>query len=289
MTLKPWKSLIAIVALAGALIASRASAAPVSFTIDPTQSSLQAIAYLGGPPSGGGTQITTAQTGTSDTTSLYGNLIADTSAPGGNISFSGGSVVNYTYQPGNMLPDANGGDATGPDPLGTGGAPAQFGLLVNIPGLATGYISISSALSDVSDFTAGGTALSGGSFDATQQNVLVTQGSIAYWISAPAISATPLFGSSVIAPPTLSAQNGVDSSGNSNGQVGTVTNIGGVTTITLPIFADQVVSVSGLPVDVIFTGQIVATATVPEPTTFALAGVGMVGLMLVANRRLRRG
>ncbi|HEY1599939.1 MAG TPA: PEP-CTERM sorting domain-containing protein [Pirellulales bacterium] len=279
---------LVIAALGLAAISNHASAGPVTFTIDPTQSSLQAIAYLGGPPSGGGTQITTAQSGTSDTTSLYGSLVADTAAAGGNISFPGGSNVNYTYQPGNFLPDANGGDATGPDPAGTGGAPAQFGLLVNIPGLATGYISISSALSDISDFSAGGTPLSGGSFDATQQNVLVTQGSIAYWISAPALSATPLFGSSVIAPPTLAAQNGVDSAGNSNGQVGSVTTIGGVTTITLPIFADQVVSVSGLPVDVVFTGQIVATATVPEPTTFALAGFGIVGLMLVATRRLRR-
>jgi len=277
-----------IAALCATAMASRAIAAPMNFTVNPALSSISVQAYLGGPPAGGGTLITSSQDPIIDTTTtaLGGTLVADISAPGPNISFPGGSNITYANQPINVLPDSNGGNAVSPDPAMTGGSPAQIGLFVNIPGLATGYLAISGALSDVTDFAAGGTPLAGGMFDATQQNILVTAGNGAYWINAPSLGGVQN-GTTVLAPPALSAQNGVDSQGNVFPQNGSVMTVGPVSTITLPLFADQVVTLSGLPIDVIFTGQIVATS-VPEPSTMVMAVLGLAGLVPLVVRRLRK-
>jgi hypothetical protein len=275
-----------VAALGMAAIGNRASA-DTSYTIDSTLSSLNVAVYLGGPP-GTGTLVTLPQAPGSDTATLSGFLNATV---GGNISFGGGSNVVLNNQPGVFLPDANGGDSTGPDPAGTGGAPASIALSLDPSiGLGTGFIAISGATSDVTNFAPGGTALTAGTFDATQQNILVTNGSLAYWLN------TVLgleFGQETVATPTspLSAQNGVDSGGNTTPLLGTAVVVGNLTTIVLPIFADQSETLSGLPIDIVFSGTIVATAVasaVPEPGTFGMMGVAMVGLGLAGWARRRR-
>ena len=73
-------TVVAAVAMAGSAFAA-------TFIIDPLQSSLNAAAYLNGPPGpGGGTQITVSQSALIDTTttSLNGTLLANIG--GGNIS-----------------------------------------------------------------------------------------------------------------------------------------------------------------------------------------------------------
>jgi len=282
-----------VAALGMAAIGDRASAATVNYTIDSALSSLQVGVYLGGPPppDGGGELVTLPQSLTSDTSILSGSLLANLA--GGNISFPGGSNIEYGYQPGNYLPDANGGNESGPDPNGTGGAPAQIALQLDpATGLGTGYISIANAVSDITNATSSpsGTPITAGTFDATQQNVLVTAGNLAYWLNT--TIAGLVYGSEVAATPTkpLSAQNGIDSQMNTYPQVGTVTSVAGITTITLPIFADQFVLIgSGVGIDIVFTGQIVATAaSIPEPSTFVLAGIGLVGSILLFKARRRR-
>jgi len=282
---------ILMVAALGMAAIGNSASADTSYTIDPTLSSLSVAVYLGGPP-GIGTLVTVPQSGTSDTTQLSGTLNATI---GGNISFGGGSNVIYGYQAGNFLPDANGGTPSNPDPAMTGGAPAQIALALDpTTGLGTGYIAIGSsvaAASDVTNVTPGGTALTAGLFDATQQNVLVTSGNISYWLDTVLASAN---GAQIIATPgsPLTAQNGVDSFGNTTPLVGSVVVAGPITTITLPVFADQFVSLgSGLGIDVVFTGTIVANtpmAGVPEPGTFGMMGVAMVGLGLAGWARRRR-
>jgi len=288
---------LVLAALGMVAIGGRANADPTAYAIDSSQSYIQVGVYLGSPLGGGGL-LTGPQSTTpysSDTASLSGTLTADTSAPGGNISFGDGSSTSITpaTYPSNLLPDANGGDSTGPDPAGTGGAPAQFGLAINVsaPGLGTifGYASISNAVFSVADLNPGGTALSGGTFDALQQEVLLTSGTLSYWLNLnlPGLEVGIIYGSEVIAPPISSAPNGVDAEGNTApNTTGTV--VGSV--ITLPVFADVTQDVGGITLDVAFQGQIVTEAAVPEPSSLVLASIGLIGSVLAFNarRRLRK-
>jgi hypothetical protein len=261
--------------LSVALIGSRASAAPMSYVVDPTESSLTVAIFIGGPPAAGGIAATEAQIGTSDTSALSGTMSIDTS--GGNISFLGGTITP-ALQPFALLPATDGGSPSGP------GTPVaglyQFGLQLNpLIGLGTGYASIYNVASSVTDLTSP-TSLSGGLFDATQQNVNILSGTLAYWLNT--TIAGLVYGNEVAAPPTLSARNGIDSHG-STGYIGSgsVTTVGPLTTVTLPVFADAYVAIgSGVGIDIIFDGQIVAVAggvSIPEPGSITLMGIALVG------------
>jgi len=269
-------------------VGSRASA-DSTYYIDPSQSSLTIALYLGDPLAPGNTPATTSQVGTSDTTGLFGTLAVGIG--GGNISF-GGASVGLDYQSTNMLPDANGGDSTGPDPAGTGGAPAQFGLQLLPNGLGiSGVLGVSDATATITDLVGGGTALTPGPgvgvFDATQQNIGLATSTIAYWLNTGALAGI-LYGTESAVG---TAQNGV-TPGYSTYNQGAVTLVGGVTSILLPVFADVQAVVSGITLDVLLSGQIVATSVsaVPEPSTFVLAGVALAGSLVVAGarRRLRK-
>jgi len=273
---------LVLTALGLVAIGARANA-DTSYAIDSALSSVTATVYLGGPPSQGGQAITTYQVLGSDTSALTGTLNADIS--GGNISFDGGSSIGLTNFPTHLLPDANGGNASGPDPAGTGGATWQFGLETNAfaeAGGLSGYIGVGGATLDISG---GATPITAGTFDATQQTISLLTANIAYWLNVdiPSLLVGIEFGSEVVAPPTATAQNGVDTAGVSNYQLGTVVG----NTIVLPLFADVSQAVSGLTVDVIFQGQIVASpgALVPEPSTFVLGGIGLIGSMLAFGAR----
>jgi hypothetical protein len=273
----------AFVLAAFGIIAMGSRASADTYTIDEANSSVTAAVYLGGPPDAGGGQITEAQLPGSDTSALFGTLNADVS--GGNISFGGGSSISLTSFPTVLLPDANGGDSSSPDPAGTGGATWQIGLqtndLANANGLQ-GYIGITNGTLDI---TGAATPLSGGSFDATAQTISLLTANLGYWLNLniPGVFTGVVYGAETVAPPTGTAQNGVDSAGYSNYQQGSVVG----NTIILPIFADVQQAVSGITVDVIFTGQIVAIrqVAVPEPSTFVLGSIGLVGSVLAYRVR----
>ncbi len=279
------------------MIGSRASADLV-YTINPAQSYLTLEVYDGGSPLSGGYQVTESQVGpgglgSSDTTSLSGTLNA--SVGGGSISFGGGSSLEFAYQPEPLLPNASGGNASGP---GTP-SPAQYGLTVqpdNVLG-ASGYIALSGAAGDITNYSgpSGLTLVNGttSSFHATNQNFVLTAAGLAFWLNVPGLGVD--YGTEVLAPPAVSVQNGVDAYGFSTYSTGTVTTLAGITSITLPVFADVHVDVyigptSYIPLDVVMTGQIVASSVaspVPEPSTLVLACVGVVGSLLVFNARRR--
>jgi PEP-CTERM motif len=139
--------------------------------------------------------------------------------------------------------------------------------------LDAGPLAIRNAIMDL---TSGGPlALTAGTFDGSLVTVGTTVGDADFNLTGP----FPVNGTS-----SLAGQTGL------NGllTIGTVVTAGGLTTITIPISVDVPVSVSGLTFDAIFSGQIVASGpAVPEPSTFVLAGIGLVGIGLSIVKRRR--
>lgn len=280
--------------LAGALsICAAAFAAPVSagtiYTIDPSQSFLTVAVQSQGVP------LTLAQFLGSDTTSLGGTL--DVTEGGGNITFNASpGSISFANQANPVSPGPGGGVASAgtvnalPDAPGTG--TANYGLILIVPndpgdplnldtGAILGYADIASALASL----VGSSALAGGVFDTTGLTVNTDAGNLDYNLNngngdGPPQTSTPfIFGTTGI---------GGNSGAIAGAGNGSVVVAGGISTITIPVLVDVLVDTGLIVVDAIFQGQIVATAVVPEPSTFALAGLGLVALVPMARRRLRK-
>ncbi|HEY4309429.1 MAG TPA: PEP-CTERM sorting domain-containing protein [Pirellulales bacterium] len=281
----------------------RAIAAPVTYTINSALSSLQVSVASQGTP------LTYAQFTGSDTASLSGALGVDTT--GGNISISSapGSIA-FSSQSG-IYPDAAGGNpangTTSPlpdlapnDPNVGNTQTANYGLVLVVPADPTdptqiynlntaaiaGYAAIDSALASLN----GMSVLTGGTFDTTGLTVSTDAGNLDYNLNA---------GNGDFNPPDqnfqtgTAFQNGTTGIGGNSGNIagaanGTIVTAGGISTLTIPVFVDVVVNTGLLVVDAIFSGQIVATAVVPEPSSFALAGLGLIALVPAVRRRLRK-
>jgi hypothetical protein len=144
-----------------------------------------------------------------------------------------------------------------------------------------GYAAIDSALASLN----GTSALSGTSFDTTGLTVSTDAGNLDYNLNVGNGDGPPQTGTAF--------QNGTTGIGGNSGNIagagnGSIVTVGGISTLTVPVFVDVVVNTGLLVVDAIFTGQIVATAVVPEPSSFALAGLGLIALVPAVRRRLRK-
>jgi len=276
---------LAVAAVDVSAIVVPGRAAPTTYDINPALSSLKMTMYAGGPPSAGGTQISFPQTPGSDITHLFGTLDAVTDGTS-YVSFPGGSTIQFANQPTNQLPDADGGDATGPDPDGTGGAEAQYGLIINIPGVATGFLSLSTLLAFYHDSMAGDTELAAGVFDARELIFGTSHSNAAYWLDA-----TQSGGGIVTGRYDPNIPEIWDPGGNLPAGLellGSVTTLGNVQTITTSIYSDLEGHLLGIPIEFVFTGTIVATTAIPEPGTMVVAGIGLVALVPMLRRPIRR-
>jgi hypothetical protein len=240
------RAMIAFTVALGCLSSAGLSSASVlSFTIDSQQSSITFSAKTTG-----GAPITSAQTSGSDTTTLFGTAQIDVTPGAIQFLATGDTQFNLQAVPQAPLP----GGA-----LGT--APAQFGLNVTIPGIGGGVVA---ARNYVSDATSPPIPRIGNSFDATQVTLSLVAGTTDYNLT---ILGNPVAGSFGPGLPTLNMLAG-----------GTITQAGGIYTLTLPIHVEGPVTVSGITVIDVYAGQIVATAPVPEPSGLLLAGVGLLTL-----------
>jgi hypothetical protein len=274
MCFAPKSFRLLLIAVAVSAIAGRARAGQVNYTIDPAQSYVQLTLWRGNQ------QISIAQAPGTDTTSLSGTIGA--TIAGGTISFSGDTTINYANQSMNLLPDAGGGTATNPDPNGTGGTTASFGLELNPAlGLGTGFLNYTFA----SAISSGPIPLSNGTYgtaDPTQMSMSVTQPAPAnYWLNS-----------------TLGVKYGLwtwkpddtgvwEAKGKTNAPPIIVSPNGSMVIPIDIVLPGRLFYGGGSPaIDYVFTGQIVATA-VPEPSSLVLAVLGAAGLAVPVLRRRR--
>lgn len=206
-----------------------------------------------------GVPISTAQTAGSDTTSLSGTMNVDLTAT--TIQFLTTSDTQFALQalPQSPLPGG-----------GAGSAAAQYGLNVSLAGVGGGVVA---ARDYVSDTTSGAIPLVGNTFDATQTTLNLVVGNTDYNLT--------LFGN------PFAGTIGTNFPGANMLSGGTITSAGGLYTLTLPVLVTGPVTVGGVTVTDVYSGQIVATAAVPEPSSLALSIVGM--LLAVIWRSMSRG
>lgn len=161
-----------------------------------------------------------------------------------------------------------------------------------------------------------------GEFDASELSLIVASGvadtrasivlrygnlldkTVAQAAFAILLSQYPELGLSVTSPSFLSNEvhigmgTGIDLTGtvlpNSAAGMGTVTNVGPPypvpSTLTLPVGATLPnIGIPGLlEIDLSFTGTLVATGIIPEPSTIVLAGIGLASVLCYGARRRRR-
>lgn len=254
-------SLLPIVLMAAITSTPSASfAEQMTFTIDSSRSSL--VLSLDIQP---GVPITTAQFPGSDTVSLSGTQTLDVTS--NSITFLSTDDVHFGIQPAPVSP-ANGGVYPGSE---TG----NYGLLASIPGLVGGPGPGGTGLIATRDFLGGvfsnSIPLNGTSFSANETFLKLVSGLVDVNVT-------------LVGQPY---QNTLSFSGADINQraSGTLTQNGGIYTLTLPILASSSLTVGAATVLETYTGQLVATARVPEPGTLVLAAVG--GLAVIACRRVR--
>ncbi|MBI2825242.1 MAG: PEP-CTERM sorting domain-containing protein [Planctomycetia bacterium] len=258
------RSVAVLLGLGFAHATTVALAAPTTFTIDSNLSVLT-LSFETSP----GSPFTAPQFPGSDTTSLSGTQTVDVT--GSTIRFLPTGNVHFALQPAPVAPAIGGAFP--------GNGPGQYGLLALIPGVAggpgPGGTGLVAARGLVADSTSGVIPLIGNSFDASQL--------VSTFVAGTADVNVLVLGTPVVGTASLAG-------GFANNQLtaGTLTSIGGIETLTVPIFTEAPVVVQGVTVLETLAGQIVATAVVPEPSTLILAAVGGLALLAFGRRLSQR-
>lgn len=234
-------------------VTQQALAVPVSFTIDPTRSSIRVNTdptVNTSNPTGDVTKLAavavTEQTPGSGTDTYSGTIAADETA--GVLTFSGGSSIVAAL------------NTAGPPPYTPTAFPGtdNYGIKTITATPTTGGVIFAALRNTVFDLTAG-----------TVQDALIPSG-VNLQVLPGAFASVTLFGS------LGTAGAGADSTG----VAASLTTSGGIETLTLPI-----TRITGTSAHIVLIGQIVATRPVPEPSTIALAGMAAVGIAVAAWRK----
>jgi hypothetical protein len=223
-----------------------------TYTLDPARSSLTFSGEVDVFP-------VTPQTAGSDTTRYSGSLMADVTAT--TIQFLDGGAMDAQDQLVAQQP-RNGGTAFTP------AAAADYGFNAD-SFMTTGRVAFRGF---VLDLTSGVLARSGTSIP-NGQTVAVESGTVHYrWEGL--------------------SSNEADSSGQGGEQAvnaaaaGTLSTVGNIETLTIPINAPFALSVVGISdSQMTLTGQIVATRVIPEPTSGGLLAVAAAAACALRRRR----
>ena len=280
--------IVAALALAVCAVPQFASAVPVAvdFTIDPVQSNIQfdLVTDLGkGPLSsvGQGKFIATSDGKLANGNVTEGEITSysgtiKTIVSGNSIEFKAGSSIDA------WLSDNGGGWA----PISGGGPQSTFVDYLTNPALRSsadyGWNLGGAVFAAFRNFVFGATSgvlpmpggVVAGSFSSTQ-SLDIASGEASY---------ADIVGGAFTAPGSFDLTGASLANAAANG---TVTSVGNVLTLTMPIKITQAVDISGTPVDLVAYGTLVATATafVPEPSSIILASAGLGMLVMVGLRR----
>jgi len=245
-----FRSLVAALVVGMSFGASQVNAA--TYTIDETLSSITITgSALGIIP-------IIAQSPGSNVAVIAGSI--DASAGGGFLTFTGG-VADAVEKPGPFSP----GPISGDPPVAGPNAPADVALFLG--NASTGRL----ALRDFAVSLSGSAPLAGNDFDLTALTLTVTSGALDYRVNL-----LNLFGHEEIAGQTA------------NPTEGTGLLVGGTLTIPINVSIEFEVVEGDPPAMAVvnLVGQIVAT--IPEPGTVAMLGMGAIGLVAFGRRRLRK-
>lgn len=291
---------VAIAAAAALLLFATAAQAQQTLVINPTLSSITFgetinLAALGFPGDDGhGNYAAVPQLGQagSMTTNYSGTIMLNTSTPGSIQLLPNGSQINALNN-GVWYPGENPNGSVGTPTL-TGGtvgpAPGNYGFqFTSLSALGNTHNLILNILPFNQDapIGAGGIGnspmtLSGTNFSMAGQSLVATDGIQDIW--APA----------AVGGPTQALLDDIASVGTTNYGF-LVPSVGGTgtwdgTTLTMPIVSTQTLSSDhgAIIITTTFSGQIVATVQVPEPSTMTLFGFGVVGLLSYAWRARKR-
>jgi hypothetical protein len=228
-----------------------ALAAPISYTVDPTQSVLTLSGALGGQPF-------QSQVSGSLAASYVGTITGNRDFASGTLQITGGNIAAQ-----------NGGSYAPPEIVP---APGNYGVFQAItPSDDDSYFV--AVVHDFSFSLSSPLINSISSIDVSQLSATISSGEVDY---------------TDVDPPTLE---GGFSSAAMTGSLqfasgfGSVVDLGNTETLTIPIETVLVIDLNGGPLDTQLSGEIVATAALPEPTSVAIFLCGLLAVFYYRPRR----
>ena len=224
-----------------------AEAIMLPMTLDSAQSSITLDGEFGGFPF-------SPQAVGSDTASYSGSILVDldTLLSPSSIQLLGGTAVGSIS--GQWLPQAGGGVAPG----NPGAAQdANYGLMIDLGNLAGGQDAFGAGRNFSFNVTSGVEAVAGGNF---ASNEVLTHLSGTFDANAPPVPALMFAGDAVSLPLTGAVLP------NTSASSSTYVVVGSTATLTIPI--QILLEVDDLQLT--YTGKLVATARIPEPSTLGL-------------------
>lgn len=281
---------LALLAICAGLVSSPASAALVTWDIDPSLSSFTLSIPDQNVNIGtvSGTMRLRNQNNaawTTNTAPVDGLLATDVGAGLSSIQFLGGQHSLFGVNTGNYRPNpaafstaATNTSNTDGTYTNTSSAPAVFGARVNatvsILTINIGYIAFSNVLYDLDSAVLG---VTGGTSFLTNSIDLGILDSTAAFDSVN--SGTTGVGDAL-------GNTGPISATNVNGASGTITDLGaGNYRITIPINMPVFVDLQGVQLNATATGTLVGFAFIPEPATIGLLATGLAGLAMSGRKR----
>jgi hypothetical protein len=208
--------------------------------------------------------------GDGSSTSLNGTINV---TPGGFQinSAAVGLNVSGAWQPSNPT------DSNGPP------VPSELGIFLDLNNAIPTAYAVARLTGTTLDISTGAVSIDGfGNFSDPNATITLLTSNVIGYANGPAILGLPAALNTVISNEATTAP-----------LSGTFTTVGPVSTLNIPSlvatsYVSAGASLPGFYIALIQTSNIVATAVVPEPSTIALAGMGLVGLAFASYRRIRK-